>query len=328
MSKRLSTLVLCLLLSLSPTLESSQCKGHFVNPITDICWDCLFPLTIGNAALVKSSYPDTKNPKNPLCTCPTDVGARVGITIGYWEPVALVDITRKPWCMVNLGVKLSMTERGLGGSQMTDTDGQGAFYYVHWYKYPLMYWLQVITSLACFEPEHDFDVLYVSELDPMWNDSELSFVLNPEATLFTNPLVRAACAADATQSLVGTANDKLFWCQGAQGSTYPLTGFVANQASPLQAATLLAERTDFKLHRLGAINDSVGKDSPAICHTHASAILPKSRYRYQLVNTLPDAKRCHAFGSTVTSWETGHMKPAEGDNFGFLIWKKRNCCFL
>lgn len=322
---KLSLIVISLLLG--TTASASQCKTHFVNPFTDICWNCLFPLTIGKSEVVKSQYPDTTNPSLPVCECPMQVLGRLGITVGYWEPSALVDVTRKPYCMVNLGTSLNIKNQGLGGSQMPDTDGRGAFYYVHWYKYPVIYWLQLITAFGCFEQE-DFDVLYLSELDPAWNDSEFSFVTNPEATLFTTPPVRAACAADATASLTGTAMDKLFWCQGSQGSTYPLTGFVANQASPLSAATLLVERTDFKLHRIGAIRDSVGKDSPAICNTYKSAILPKSRYRYQLVNTLPDAAHCHPFGQSVVTWEAGHTYPSDGDNFGFLVWKKRNCCFL
>lgn len=307
--------------------QAAPCKGHFVNPITDVCWDCLFPLTIGASKVVKSHYPDTKEtPKSPLCSCASK-GQLFGVSIGFWEPIALVDVTRKPYCMVNLGVQLNIKDQGLGGSQMPDTDGRGAFYYVHWYKYPLMYWLKVLTSLGCMEHE-DFDILYPSELDATWNDSELSFIQNPEATLFTSPVLRASCAADASTALVGTAIDSLFWCQGSQGSTYPLTGFVANQSSPISAATLLAERADFKLHRLGAISDSVGKDAPALCKTYRSSVLPKSRYRYQLVNTVPDAKQCHPFGRSVTTWETGHINPSDGDNFGFLIWRKRNCCFI
>jgi conjugal transfer pilus assembly protein TraU len=127
-----------------------------------------------------------------------------------------------------------------------------------------------------------------------------------------------------------TPVNSLFWCQGAQGSTYPLTGFIANQASPISAATLLAERVDFKLHRppTPMIRDSIGKDWPAVCHTYASSIMPKNRYRYQLVNTIPEAHQCHPFGQSVVEWEAGHTHPDDGDNFGFLIFKKRNCCFL
>lgn len=320
-------LILINFASLSAPVHASVCKGHFVNPITDICWNCLFPLTIGNSELVKSGYPDTKNPSNPLCECANDGLPRIGITLGFWEPFAMVDVTRKPYCMVNLGIQLHIKDQGLGGSQEPDVDGRGSFYYAHWYKYPVIYWLQIISSIGCRQKE-DFDVAYMTELDPTWNDSALAFSLNPEAILFSNPIARTACAADATGAITGLATDNLFWCQGAQGSTYPLNGFVAHQASPISSAALLAERLDFKLHRLGAIEDSVGKNAPAICKTYHSATMPKSRYRYQLVNTLPEAKRCHPFGHTVTSWETGHTYPGDGDNFGFLIWRKRNCCFL
>ncbi len=325
--RRTLVMMLCgITLLMSSFGFASQCKGHFVNPITDICWNCLFPLTIGHASVVKSSYPDTDNPKNAVCHCPSTVGERYGISIGYWEPSALVDVTRKPWCMVNMGVPMNITKKGLGGSQYPDVDGKGAFYYVHWYKYPLMYWLNILMSVGCMERD-DFDIAYASELDPTWNDSELTFVLNPEAVLFSSAPVRASCALDASTAGITTAVDSLFWCQGAQGSTYPLTGFVANQTSPISAATLLAERTAFKLHRppMSLISDS-SKDS--LCRTVSSSILPKSRYRYQMVNSVPEANRCHPFGQTVVTWEQGHTYPGNGDNFGFLIWKKRNCCFL
>lgn len=94
------------------SLHASQCKGHFVNPITDICWDCLFPLTIGSSEVVKSQYPDTKNPGNPICSCPNKLQL-LGVTIGYWEPFALVDVTRKPYCMVNLGCNYILKTRVL-----------------------------------------------------------------------------------------------------------------------------------------------------------------------------------------------------------------------
>ncbi|RZL71845.1 MAG: conjugal transfer protein, partial [Sphingomonas sp.] len=34
--------------TLSPRAEAqSKCSGKFVNPITDVCWSCLFPLSVG-----------------------------------------------------------------------------------------------------------------------------------------------------------------------------------------------------------------------------------------------------------------------------------------
>ena len=311
------------------------CSGHFVNPVTDICWDCIFPITIGDIPIAPGSYPDTENPGSPICFCPTPppVFYRAGVTFGFWEPFALVDVTRDPYCMVNMGIQLSVKNQGMGGSEMPSTDGRGAFYYVHWYKYPVVYWLQIITSVACVQGG-EFDLAYMTELDPTWNDDELGFVLNPEATLFSNPVTQMACAADSLKTSVDsqTAIDSLFWCMGSQGSSYPLTGNTPFQTSPIEAATLMAERMDFKMHREGLVWDTTGHgftlfDAP-LCHEYPTPIMPKSRYRYQLVNTIPDATQCHPFGHLVGTWETGHVNPASGDNFGFLIFKKRNCCFL
>lgn len=308
--------------------NAKPCKGHFINPFKDICWDCLFPITLGSAEVVHGRYPDTKNPKNIFCSC-VNASLPVGFALGFWEPYALVDITRKPYCMVNLGIGLDIKKQGLGGAQMPAADGNGAFYYAHWYKYPIIYWLQLITNQACTQTD-EFDVAYLTELDPTWNDSTLAFILSPESVLFTNPLVRGTCAVDATKTMGGqqTAVDSLFWCQGAQGSTYPISGFVAYQTSPLSAALLLAERLNFKLHREILIWDSAGVDGERLCYETPHPVMPKSRYRYQLVNTLSAANRCYPFGASVTTWETGHIKPSEGDNFGYLVWKKRNCCFL
>ena len=123
---RIQTLIIIGVCVFSTLTQASQCKAHFVNPIKDICWNCLFPLTIGKSAIVKSGYPDTKNPNNPTCSCPSVVASRFGVTIGYWEPAALVDVTRKPYCMVNLGIQLHIKDQGLGGSQEPDTDGRAA----------------------------------------------------------------------------------------------------------------------------------------------------------------------------------------------------------
>ena len=30
-----------------PAAAGPTCQGRFMNPITDICWSCVFPLTIG-----------------------------------------------------------------------------------------------------------------------------------------------------------------------------------------------------------------------------------------------------------------------------------------
>ena len=46
-----------------------RCTGSFVNPITDICWSCLFPISIGGLDIWPSSRPDPDNPDLPVCLC-------------------------------------------------------------------------------------------------------------------------------------------------------------------------------------------------------------------------------------------------------------------
>jgi conjugal transfer pilus assembly protein TraU len=165
----------------------------------------------------------------------------------------------------------------------------------------------------------------------MWNDDELGFIINPEAVLFGSLPAQAACAADASTALLGSAIDKLFWCAGAQGSMYPLTGHVQEHVGGVQASVLLSERMNYKLHRQGLLEDTVGLDdstssTKSICHTHYSPILPKSRYRYQMVNPLPTTNACYPLGRATSLWEAGHEYPFKGEDFGYLIWRKRNCC--
>lgn len=121
--------------------------------------------------------------------------------------------------------------------------------------------------------------------------------------------------------------NSLFWCAGSHGSLYPFTGFVPDQASPQAASVLLSERMAYKLHRQGMIMNSVGQNNK-VCFEYPSPVMPKDRFRYQMVNMYPDSARCHPFGRTVMAWEAGHATPASRQNFGYLIWRKRNCVFL
>lgn len=300
---------------------SAPCKGHFINPITDVCWSCLFPLSIRGAAVVGSSLPDTPNAASPIGICP----GRIGLNIGFWEPIAVTDVTDTPYCMVNLGGhKFNLGFKQAQGGR----DKSGAFYHVHWYKYPLVSWLNLITSTSCREGG-DFDIAYLTELDPTWNDSEMGFVLSPESILFANPIAQAACSADSIKSSFNQgAIDSLFWCAGSQGSHYPLSGHVNAPLSPVQTALLLTERLNYKLHReTKLIADSSPKTSE-ICNTHHSPIPLKSRYRYEMVNQVADGQHCYPSGATTLSWEAQKIKPQTPGQYGFLVWRKRNCTWL
>lgn len=323
-------LFLAMYLFTNGSYASGTCQGSFVNPITDVCWSCLFPITIGSMTAVSGNLKDTPNPSSPLCACGSPI-IRPGISVGFWEPVALTDVTRTPFCMVNLGgLQLPMgSTHAKGTAESANSDHNHSFYYVHWYKYPLLFWINVLTDEVCLETG-DLDIAYLTELDPTWNDDEWSFLQSPESFLFGNIIAQAACAADSLAASASLPIDSLFWCAGAQGGMYPLNGHVQEHVGGVQASTLLTERMAYKMHRDLLITDSVGENSPALCINPRLPILLKSRYRYQMTNPVPTtgSNGCRPFGATTTVWEAGHEVPFKGEDFGYLVFRKRNCCMF
>jgi len=308
------------------------CTGHFVNPITDICWGCLFPLSVGALPIWPSGNADTSNPALPVCACANPI-PRIGIAMGFWEPVRLADVTMKPWCFVNLGgLKLDpgfdIGHKTLAGPSAVGGGQQmNGSWHIHWYMYPLIYWLELIGDWLCLE-KGSIDILYLTEIDPLWQDSELTLIINPEAVIFSNPLAVAACAADCALSSTHLPNDALFWCAGCQGTMYPLNGNNSAQYGHVQGSRLALDRFAFKLHREAiALGTAGGK---ALCGPYVQPIMQKSQYRFQMTNPVPSTfgpGTCPPIGAT-TAIGSGQMLPVIGEDMGYLVWRKRNCCVL
>lgn len=308
--------------------KTSRCTGSFVNPISDVCWKCLFPISIGSLQIGTSpGNPDTPNPSMPIQMCQIGQFVRVGVAIGYWEPSYLVDVTREPYCMVNLGgMDLGDSKMGTGHAVSSEMNDAGAFYNAHWYQYPLVSWLNMILDTGCMQIG-DFDIAYFSELDAMWEDDELSAILTPESALFGNLIAQGACVVDAITSMFGMPLDPLFWCAGSHGSLYPFTGHIPMEYSPFQSTLLAADRMAFKMHRQGLVMNTIGVDR-AVCYAYPSPIIPKSRWRYQIVNEKALSYRCDVFGRTPLAWEWGLNNPTSQKNYGYLFWRKRNCVYM
>ena len=323
--------ILFLLISLVSFRAESSCVGRFVNPITDVCWSCIFPITI--MGIEVASGEDTPNTNGPICFCnrPFPPYYNIpGIPISFWEPSRLVDVTRTPYCMVSLGGVMMGPNRGAIGRGSVSHAPKGhmkqSFYQAHWYVYPVLYWLELLTDFACMETSQ-VDVAYITELDPLWNDDELSFIINPEAALFGNPIAQLACAADCALASVGFPLDVLFWCGGCQGSLYPFTGHVPAHSSPIQASLLITQRFMAKLHREGLLWGYIGVQG--LCDKYPMPIIRKTQYKTQM--TYPIASTvdgCHPLGRSDMIWSTGRTIPYVGEDFGYLIWRKRNCCLL
>ena len=68
--------------------RARTCEGRFVNPLTDICWSCVFPLSIGAATVASLGQEDIANPREPGVCLPRRIPPRVGLSLGFWEPAA------------------------------------------------------------------------------------------------------------------------------------------------------------------------------------------------------------------------------------------------
>ena len=147
--------------------------------------------------------------------------------------------------------------------------------------------------------------------------------------MFANLPAQAACAADCTASSAGLPLDALFWCAGCQGGMYPLTGNVVAHVGGVQASLLAGQRLLYRLHRAGLAWGTSG--SAALCGRYPMPVMKKSQYRWQMTQPVPATSPltgCNPTGRSSVLWESLRELPVAGENFGYLLWHKRNCCLL
>lgn len=308
----------------------AKCNAKFLNPITEICWDCIFPMSIGGISMF-GGRPDTSNQAFPFCMCWKGALPLIGLSIGLWEPARLVDVANEPGCFVNMGLDIDfgLFAAGLSGTTTAEGSDTGSSWQAHYYYYPLISWLGTVVDGLCLETSA-FDVAYISEIDPLWNNAELNNLLNPEAILFANPIAQSACAAECVATSTGNLSmDLLFWCDGCQGSVYPIAGEVSASYGGVMASQSVATRLTARMHRLLLAHKTAA--NPTSCFPTFSPIIPKSQYRQQITRPIPKTDgryACAPIGSTTQYVDTFREFPFEGESFGWLMWRKRNCCAI
>jgi conjugal transfer pilus assembly protein TraU len=321
----------CVLFSLASQAGSVTCTGKFPDPITDICWSCILPWSIGTAEVGNyGNQEDTPNPVTAMCTC--GVNPTLGLTTGFWEPARHVEAVRKPFCLASLGgVDLDPGISAPEHARTTRSDGlgdEGSFYQAHFYVNPVMYYLDVVTDFPCLE-KGTFDIAYLTEVDPLWNDDELTLILNADAILFANPVAVAACAADCVASTVGFGIEDMFWCAGCQGGLFPINGHVPYHMGGARTASLIIERLTMKMHRELIAWGWHGQ--AGLCGPYYEPVMDKRQYKAQLTYPIPNTQKeggrcCQPFGRDTTLWASGKEYPVKGEDFAFMLFRKRNCC--
>ncbi len=312
----------------------AQCQGRVVNPVTDVCWSCLFPIKVADVRISAAGVSDPETGAPALCSCSKAGVVRPGINMSFWEPIRTVEVVREPYCFVSLGgVEIDPGVRapahGRSASRVNTTsepESGTAFYQAHWYHTPWLFVLEALLDTTCLE-QAAWDLAYMTELDPLWDDALASFVLAPESAIFANPIAVGACALDCAAATVMAPRPELFWCSGCQGSIYPLSGWLSSMTSPLQAWHLIAARMSLKLAREGLLWAAYGKAGQ--CGPYFEPIMRKDVWRTQLVYpsvTASGARCCRPLGAPTQVWGAGKSFPVTGEDGAVLLFRKRDCC--
>lgn len=325
------------------------CQGKFLNPITDICWSCMFPITLGGSIPLDMGQQEdnSSTPKDWFCACENPI--RAGVTLSFWEPTHLVEVVRTPFCLVSLGGIMLSSDQAPNASSGVNDDSwlqklfggahkrggyndsnsamHNAFYQVHWYKNPVVFYLEAILDSDCVEPG-TLDIGWMTELDPTWKYPSLAIYQSPDAALFANVPAQAACAADCAKANLGFPFSKLYWCAGCHGSIYPLSGWMGGHYSPIQASKLMVARIQAKMHRDLVAWNASGKES--ICGYKFQPIMDKQNYKMSMTYPIPakkyDGKCCEPIGRTTLIRDSGKAFPYKGSNYVFQLFRKRDCC--
>ena len=331
----LRSVVLCLVMvaCFSAEARAGACFGMFLNPVTEVCWHCILPIKIGGVTIMPGANIDTPDLTSaPVCACPIPIPpfVRVGITISFWEPARFIETVKDPFCFPSLGTGVSNPSAGmLGGGVKKSASGRGGFgsgvfSQAHYFIFPAWALMEVAINSVCLE-NSGFDLAYITEVDPLWNDDLLMAMLQPESVLFANPAAQLACIADSVSSNLGLPLSPLFWCMGSWGSAYPITGH-HNTADYVQGNAAIAAKMIYKMGRQLLLNDT----ALSLCAAVPTPIWIKQNYRLQIAKPVRDFT-CHPIGRSDMIWGYGKNPPYsaagnKADNFLWIVFRKRGCC--
>lgn len=287
----------------------------------------IFPIRIGGIPVTpKFGTFDYKTTGQIVCFCPTPF-PRVGITMSFWEPRALMEIVSSPWCFPSIGFDIGLIP--IGGTLYGATDGGGAeredrTYQMHYIRFIPFAVLNLFTDFICLSGDNPIDILYITEIDPLWQDDSLSLLLFPEGILLANPITLLACGADAIAATVANRPlDPLFWCAGGWGYMVPATK--NEQTTKVQGSALAVARSLYKLHRSLVLWGSMG--DAALCGPYPQPLIRKRQYGIFPIYPVSWKKRFPIGKDDLAGWGYGKDIPFKNKgNWVYPIYRKRDCC--
>lgn len=334
LSKFLGSVGLALALLVGATSANAiglaVCDGKTLNPMSDLDWNLMYPITVAGARMTSGKNlvnPPLMEMMPPTCFCPTYLGySMFGIGVTYWEPVYVAEIERRPGCLTSIGGQQVLDSYAMLHSEGTADEAeteQTNRMQIHWYYYPVMQMLDMYSNTWCRNPS-GFDLAYMTEIDPTWQDDSWGSVFTPEDSLFATLGAQLACAFDAVAANVYAPLDFLFWCSGSWGNTYPLTGNAGHNTQHHQQNNQIVSKFIARQARLGLEFNTIGP--LAVCGSYPSPVWLKSQYRYNQVG--PVVRK----GKAVTTGDLGLLQfptvtnaPTQEHTVN-VIWNAKYCC--
>jgi conjugal transfer pilus assembly protein TraU len=289
-----------------------------INPISTVDWDFFF---------------DRLDMHSDICVCETNGKVKVGLKWTVPEPIAFIEVVRKPYYFPCLDMEMSDSLKKYG----TNYGKNGVKRNVHYIKYPVFGVLSLAMDYLCIDKYTQFDIAPPSEIDPRQNDDELSILFQPEKLLFANPIAQAICFADCISSSIEQPLNMLYWCAGCWG-TIGTVATVTPGVDPVVESALLAVRQLDLLHAdlqlwkysnapsldyVASVAD-IGAVVDTICDPHIFPRIIKSQYWLNLA--YPVVGDAIPIGDFGIKWSFFKQSPGEGEDFIWTVWRVRDCC--
>jgi len=321
---------------------NANCSGRFINPVTDPCWRCTFPLRIGATKIWGLDQADNDSSLQNSMACSCADGA-YGLNIGLWEPAHVMDVSTSAFCTPSLGGEIipgldSLPGASDGGVAMRPGEpGQSnALFHFFAYRNPILVAMNFMSDNPCLEHK-PFDLLDMSAANPTWADEALGAILQPDSFLFGTlaavlvGIPHGVCSTLQSEDPVCmTLRRWAYWSNGFNSQTFPLSGFRSDHYSYTGSAQTIMKRGLTVQHRTLRVWGTSGK--LGMCSQFPQLMMDDTDYKvsmlYPMAQSTPgvDGRCCQPMGASDMVWGAGRTWPVTGEDQSYLVFKKRDCC--
>ncbi len=313
-------------IAFSPASMAVCVDTKMVNPVSDVVWDCMFPITIASVPIDMGNHPPDNEKGEFLCSCSGKGYTGQGFLITYWEPARMLDTSADPGCFPALGRTIDVGGGSdgykAGGTLENSGSDSHAFQHYHFYIYPILELLNMFLDMGCNSGDSVFDIAVVSEIRPDWSNDFVAAQWYPETSLIANVGPVLACIADAVAATIQRPIDALYWCMGAWGVTYPMSGHIPAMDYVAANAGIAAKAMTVQARMFGLNDRAIN-----YCTAVPSPIWVKSHWRIQQVDPVV-ANRCMVIGYPGLLWTSRKNPVGRGDSFSWLLFRKVRCCVV